>query len=143
MIRVAQPEDLIRVAELTHKGLEELGEKPSPNKVFSKVQEAYTKAPCVIYETDEIHGMWGLIAYKPYWTEEVTLSDYMFYVEPEHRSFRVAKQMCDAVKAIANNYQLDIELNYMAPSKFEEKKRLFEIMGFTKTGIKGIYHGRR
>lgn len=141
-VRIAVPEDLLRVSELAAKGLRELGEVPDVDRVNAKVLEAYEKAPCILYEKDRIQGMWGLTAFRPYFSNKLMLMDYMFYIEPDYRSFRAAKMMVEAVKKIANDHKIDIELNYMITHSFDKKMRLFEMMGFKKTGLKGVYNGK-
>lgn len=146
MIRYAEFHDLGDVFSLCLLALEELKDvlpfKISEEKLFERIKYFWAQAPCVVFEEDkEIVGFWGLCTYLPFFSEEAALSDYMFYILPEFRSFKAAKNMVEAVKAVADDHGLPLELNYMITEKFDQKTRLFEMMDLQKTGVKGLYKG--
>lgn len=147
-VRVAEYEDLPRVAALCARGIEELEDvllgQVNHDKLFERIKFFWSQAPCLLYEVEgEIVGIWGLNTLVPFYSDTPFIGDYMFYILPEHRSFKVAKIMCEAVKSVSHEFGMPVELNYMVPEKVPQKQRLFEMMKFRTTGIKGVYNGRR
>ena len=87
MIRKATPQDFPYILDLYMKGLEELGEHYLESMCLKKVVLSYHLAPCfLLVDCDNIIGIAGLTTVTSSHNGDATLSDYMFYVLPEHRN---------------------------------------------------------
>lgn len=75
---------------------------------------------------ETIIGTLGLIFTRPWYSDEIIMTDRFFYIHNEHRTFKAFKVLMKAAIDIAmlNEVKLTIELN--SPKETERKERLFE-----------------
>lgn len=142
-VRKASSEDLREVCRLYRAGLDELGYKYDDNLVEKKVSNAYYCAPCFLLELDgRIAGMAGLTAGVICYSGEVTLSDYMVYVEPEHRSLPHLSGLVNACKDFASEQKCSLRLDFVSENDEKLRIRLLKMHGFQVGSIVGVFDGR-
>lgn len=145
--RYADIGDLPIVAELCIMGLQELSSqlpaKLSQEKLLDSILQYWACAPCILLENNsEIVGFYGLTTYYPYYSEDAVLGDYMLYIKPEHRTYKAAKALSLAARAVADEFKLLFDLNFVTPGDLKTKSRFLENMGAQTVGVKAVYDGR-
>lgn len=141
-IRKAETKDLDDVIRLYRAGLVELGEPYSDSLTMNKVLISFYLAPCFLLVIDDnICGIAGLTVVTSSHNGDASLSDYMFYVLPEHRSLRTLNSLVREVKAFADEKNLPLKLEFVADFDENIRKRLFEMNGFKKCNLVGVYNG--
>ena len=117
-------------------------ETVDPDLLYEWVNKAYTQAPQVLLEKNgEIIGFWGLCTVKAAWSYETMLADYMFYILPEHRSYKATKTLKEAVCNVADKHKLTLRLSYLFKGEVPLHARIFGMMGFKIRGFIGFYKG--
>lgn len=126
--RYANERDLADVLVLYMAALAEIKDHidaPDLERCADTVFSAWQSAPCVLIERDsEIIGFAGLRTWRPSYTLQTVLTEYMFYIKPEHRSFKVAKLLSDSVKAVADKFKYPLRMTHMVfdtPLAIKEK----------------------
>lgn len=71
----------------------------------------------------------------------VILSDYMFYIEPEHRSLENLGSLVEASKQFATETGLPIRLEFIVHDDEALRIRLLKMHGFKPRSVVGVYHG--
>lgn len=147
MIRFATLNDLPKVFELCMMAMEELKDRLplslSAEKLSNSILDNWALAPCFVLEKDgQIEGFYGLTAYKPFYSEQATLGDYMLYLTPSHRNYKNLSKLSKAARDFANEQKMPIDLNFIANSKQDLKARFLENMGAEIIGVKAVYRGQ-
>lgn len=145
-VRYADRSDLPEIYTLAWAGYKDLKgvvpEKVDPDLLWNWINTAYAQAPQVLLEKDgQIIGFWGLCTLKAAWSHDAILADYMFYIRPEHRSYKATKALKDAVCEVADKSNLTLRLNYLFKGKLPLHARIFAMMGFKAQGLVGFYKG--
>lgn len=142
MIRQAETEDLGRVIELYRAGLTELGLKYSDSMTANKVVTSFYLAPCFLLVIDDIiRGIAGMTVVTTSHNGDASLADYMFYIEPEHRSLRTLNTLVNEVKAFADEKNLPLRLEFIVNDDEELRKRLLSMNGLKVQSVVGVYNG--
>ena len=140
LVRQAEYADIPRVIQLYKAALTELGETYMDDRVENKVRNSYYLAPCFLLANDDkIFGMAGLTVVTAAWSNAVSLADYMFYTEKEHRSLENLSALVQACKDFAQSQNLPLRLEFVT-GKQEVRQRLFKMHGFDKTIVVGVYN---
>lgn len=142
IIRIAKEEDHDKVIELYIKGLKETGAKNiSQSLVVKKVVSSYPKAPCFLLVIDgNIVGIAGLDAGILPWSGEPTLTDYMFYIEPEYRSLSNLGGLVEECKRFAVDMKLPLRLDFIVNDDEAVRRRLFKKHSIEPISITGAYN---
>lgn len=139
-IRQATPKDIPYILRLYKAGLDEMGiSNYTEANLLNKIVVSYQLAPCFLVEVDDkIVGMAGLTTKIESWSQKATLCEYMFYVEPQHRSLRVLGGLVKKSKDFAreNNFPFRLELTLQNDEAL--RKRLFKMYGFEPKAIVGV-----
>lgn len=142
MIRKASSDDIPYVLDLFKKGLEEHDIEYHESYVLNKIIISYHQAPCFLLEEDgRICGMASLnIGILPF-TGKPTLTDNMFYIEPEYRDLKRFSGLVEACKAFADDHNLPLRLDFISQNDEELRKRIFRMHGFKVSSVVGVYNG--
>lgn len=141
-------QDLPRIAELCRMSIDELGLSEFANidddRLISSIIFNWASAPCIILKKEgNIIGFYGLTTYRPFYSEETVLGDYMLYIVPEHRSYKAAKALSKAAAKFADEKKINLDLNFITNRPAAAKARFLENMGAKITGVKGVYYGKQ
>lgn len=140
-IKKAKADDLGEVIDLYRAGLTELGEEYSDSLTMNKVLTSFYLAPCFLVVIDgKICGMAGLTAVTTSHDGVASLSDYMFYVLPEHRNLKTLNTLVKEVKAFAAEQKLPLRLEFVANGDEKLKERLLTMNGFKIGAVIGVYN---
>jgi len=133
--------DLEQICELYKKAIAEIGDTYKDELVRQKVYNAYFLAPCfIIQEDDRITAMAGLTMGLIPYNGNLTLTDYMFYIEPEYRNLKRFGGLVKSSKRFADDMNLPLRLDFITPTISEDlKKRVFDMHKFNVTGVSGIW----
>lgn len=141
LIRKAETKDLDDVIKLYRAGLTELGEKYSDSLTMNKVLTCFYLAPCFLLVIDDkICGIAGLTVITISHSGVAQLTDYMFYVLPEHRSLKTLNSLVKEVKAFAEEQNLPLRLEFISNGDEKLKERLLNMNGFKIGGVIGVYN---
>lgn len=142
MIRKATTKDLDDVIKLYRMGLTELDESYSDSLTMNKVLTCFYLAPCfLLVINDKICGIAGLTVITTSHNGDASLSDYMFYILPEHRSLRTLNSLVKEVKAFAKEQNLPLRLEFVCKNDEKLKERLLIMNGFKINSVTGVYNG--
>lgn len=112
--------------------------KPSVEKVAEFVYTQWTQTPILVYKdekTKEILGMIGLMVDEPWWSGTKVLTDYMFFVKPEHRNYKITKELMNGARDLARINGIPMISHMISENRTESKLRMFEKSGFRQSGI--------
>lgn len=70
------------------------------------------------------------------------LADYMFYVEPQHRSIKTLGRLVEAAKDFAKEQDLPLRVEFLSQNDEQLKKRVLKMHGFEVVAVVGEYNGR-
>ncbi len=145
-VRYANESDLPEVYRLCWAGYKDLKdiapEKVDPDLLWKWIIKAHKQAPqLLLVDGDEILGFWGLCTVKAAWSYDWVLADYMFYIKPDNRSLKATQKLVQAVKDVADSYNLTFKQSYLFKGKLPVHVRIFNMMGFSVSGLIGFYKG--
>lgn len=141
MIRQAKQSDIPKILEMYKLGLEELGETVfNESMMLDKVLSSYHLAPCyLLIKNGIIIGMAGLTIETSPWNGDATLSEYMFYVYPEHRNIKNLSGLVNKCKGFAASLDVPLRLEFATEVNEKIRTRLFRMHGFDICAIVGMY----
>ena len=143
LVRKATRDDFGEILRFYKAGLEELGEDYVEELLEKKIENAYYAAPCfLLVVNDKIVGMAALTASLICYNGKITLSDYMFYVEPQHRNLKRLSGLVNACKDFAYEQKAALRLDFISQKDEELRIRLLRMHGFKIHSIVGVYNGR-
>jgi len=119
----------------------ELGEtRFNESMMINKVVSSYHLAPCyLLIKNGNIIGMAGLTIKTSPWNGDATLSDYMFYVYPEHRSFKNFSGLVEKCKGFAASLDVPLNFEIALGSRPKSRERLARMLGFELISVNGEY----
>ncbi len=140
MIYAATREDLPTIVDMALRIPDELGfEKLPPKdpiKVTRQIFERWLEAPIFVYKEDgRILGMVGVTVDEMWWSTEKVLTDYVFYILPEHRSLKVMNALVGAVRDFAKLNKLPVITTFMSSDRTPAKEAIFKKKGFKHAGF--------
>jgi GNAT superfamily N-acetyltransferase len=144
MIYAATREDLPKIIKMALNIPEEHGFENLPSVDIIKVTEVFhgnwLKSPIFVYkEDDKILGFVGTIVDSFWWSTEPVLADFVFYVDPKHRSLKVTNALIEAMKDFAKLNKMPVVTHFMSNERTETKEKMFERKGFKKIGFTASY----
>ena len=143
LVRRAKQQDLPAILRLYKKGLVEVDEKYLESLLVKKIVDSFLLAPCFLLEIDgRIQGMAGFTTVTIAHNGVASLADYMFYVEPEHRSMKTLGALVDAAKEFAREHEMPIRVDFISQNDEELRKRLLTRHGFTVALVVGVFDGK-
>ena len=145
--RYATESDLAAVLGLYMAALAEIQdyiERPDIERCADTVFSSWLTAPCVVIErAGEIIGFAGLRTWRPGYTLQTVLTEYMFYVKPEHRSIKAAKMLSDSVKAVADKFKLPLRMTHMVfDTPLAVKEKFLQRWGYRIDALAVTYGGQ-
>jgi len=144
LVRKATKEDFPEILRLYKSGLEEIGEEYKESLLTDKIIKAFQCAPCfLLVINDSIVGMAALTASFVCYNGSITLSDYMFYVEPRHRNLKRLSGLVEACKDFAKQHDFPLRLDFISQKNEQLRIRLLRMHGFEIHSVVGVYNGRR
>jgi len=139
-VRYATLDDTDIIYHMYDKALQELGEKGIKEVMINKIMTSLMIAPCFLLVKDDIIcGMAGLTLVRKAHNDAAMLSDYMVYVEPQHRSINTLGELINNIKEFANMYNLPVRLDFIVKCDIKSRSRLLKIFGFNVKSLAGVY----
>lgn len=143
-VRYADIDDLETVLEMYMNALEEIKDnvsKPDPDNCRKVVYFSWSQAPCVLLEkAGEIIGFAGLKTVVPEYSKEVTLREYMWFIQAEHRSYQALKKISDSCQAVADKFKLPLYMSHMIfDMNLPMKERVLKRWGYKPMTIEVKY----
>ena len=127
--RYAMREDLAEVLDMYIAALDEIQDYIEPynvHKCADLVLKNWVHAPCILLEkAGELIGFAGFAGVVPEFSDSVTLREYMFFIKPEHRSYKAAKVMSDAAQQAARDMGVPLYMSHMVFDKDTATKEKF------------------
>tara|TARA_R110002020_G_scaffold95809_1_gene229607 strand:- start:654 stop:1085 length:432 start_codon:yes stop_codon:yes gene_type:complete len=143
MIRKATASDIPYILDLYKKGLKEIGADGKESLLLNKIVTSYHLAPCFLLEVGgEVVGMAGFTIVTQSHDGSTRLADYMFYVEPQHRSIKTLGRLVEAAKAFSKEHDLPLRLEFISRNDEELRRRVLKMHGFEVVCVIGEYNGR-
>lgn len=141
-IKKASREDFPIILKFYKAGLKEIGLPYKESYLVDKIDKAFNCAPCFLLVINGImRGMAGLTAGQNTHSGELTLCDYMVYVEPEHRSLKRLSGLINACKDFSKLHNMPLSMNFISKNDEKTRIRLLRMHGFRVHSITGVYNG--
>lgn len=141
VIRIADQEDFEDILRLYKAGLEELGFEYKESLLVRKIFTSFQLAPCFLLEIDgKIRGMAGFTVTVASHSGVSTLSDYLFYIEPEYRTIDRLGGLVGEAKAFAKSHNLPLRVDFLCHGDEKAKMRLLRRNGFRLSSVVGMYN---
>ena len=150
-ITLARPEDLSQIVAFGYASFKEneiskeIKAEPNFEKALIYVTDAITNHLVFVKRNEEnqklIDGVLGLVFQDTWWSERVVLSNFLFYVKPECRTFKVAKDLLQSAKEYSLERSVPIVFDLFAQKDVTKKKRFLKYMKFKELGSFFIFNG--
>tara|TARA_R110002020_G_scaffold10785_5_gene40951 strand:- start:2925 stop:3365 length:441 start_codon:yes stop_codon:yes gene_type:complete len=143
-IRQAEQKDLPYIVPMYRAGLKELGEtKIIESCLVNKVVTSRQLAPCFLLTINGIiRGILGLTIAHSSHNGDAMLSEYMFYIQPEHRALKHLSALIKEAQGFALANDLSLRMDFVNDAPLKVRKRLFDMHNFKIKSIAGVYNGR-
>lgn len=139
-ILFAKPEDIPQIVAFGYKSFEENTLPGSTS--FDKALNQITKLvlhDVVLVKRDKdnpklINGVLAMEAQAPWFSEDPLLTIGLFYIKPELRSFKLARELLSSAQEYAIINNLPIVFDLFAQKDVDKKKKLLKYLGFKECG---------
>lgn len=141
VIKAANLEDVPTIVACCYKSYSEIGSelpKPNTNKAIQFMSELVSDGLVFLarkIDTNEIIGHLAMTPFSFWWTNETILHSVDFYVKPEYRKLKVAKELLRSAEEYASNIGTKVFLDIYTTDKLEEKEIFLRREGYNKVGI--------
>lgn len=144
MIYVAKREELPEIIEMSLNIPEEHGFDKLPEVNLEKVTgyfvEKFRESPIFVYKKDNrIVGFVGTSIESFWWSDKNVLTDFIFYIHPEHRELKVLNALINSLRDLGKLNDMPVVTHFMSNDRTELKEKLFERHGFKKSGFIATY----
>lgn len=141
MIRQATASDIPYIIALTTEAMEEMDKPVVDSMIMAKVVNSFHLAPCFLLEKHgNIVGIAGFTVITSSWSGDATLTDYLFYVQPEHRNMNNLSGLVKNAKEFASEHDLPLRIESMTHDDEDARKRLFDMHNFKVSAVVGMYN---
>ena len=90
----------------------------------------------------ENHWFCWAETYRPTHSLQTVLTEYMFYIMPEHRSVKAARMLSKAVQAVADKFKLPLRMTHMVfDTPIAVKEKFLRRWGYDIAALSVIYKG--
>lgn len=131
--RVADTDDIFRLLLAMH---HENGVAPlDAGKVYGTIRDLIETGTVLVAEQDGT--LLGSVAWseQAYWySQKMRLSEWWFYVHPDHRRSGAARGLIEAAKVVAVKAGMPCEINLSSPVKLGVKMRFLRRLGLQLIG---------
>jgi len=140
--RQATFDDLYEVAEMYEEGLIELGVlRINKDSIMQEVITSYYQAPCFLLEDcGSIKGIAGLTISRSSHNGVASVTDYMFYIQPEYRNLSNLGVLVKLTKTFAKENAMPLKLDLIVDNDLKRKTRLLEMHGLNIRYVSGVYN---
>lgn len=149
MIYSANYEDLGEIIGLCTDWAKESGKDKEIDVVVGSefIIDNWKEAPILIHKEDPEGDILGFVCLqmdKIWWNGQDFLSDYMWYIRPEHRGQGIFKKLVNAVKDLGKLNKIPVVLTFLSHGdRTETKMKMFEKHEFTIEGFIARYDESR
>jgi len=106
-------------------------------KLAYKLGTAVSEGLVLVYKVEgKIVGVLALEENNPWWSTHEFLNNLVFFIEPEHRSFKATRSLLEQARDYAKIESKTLSINLMGNHRNESKIRLMNRLGF---GVYGFY----
>lgn len=115
-----------------------------PEACAKTVYESWLSAPCLLIKKDnKIIGFAGLKLSQNLHNFSHFISEYMFYVSPEHRSIGNAKLLADGAKEVSDKLGLELRFSHLLQGhSIKSKFNLMKRWGYNPFSLAVSYGGK-
>lgn len=143
-VRYADEVDLPQVFKMYVSAIKEIeGDKANIDlPVCARlIWDCFVKAPCVLLEKmGEIVGFCGLRTGVLDYSKDAYISEYMFYINPKHRSMKTARVLSNAAQDVAEKFKLPLYFTHFIGDKsIEWREKFLNRWGYKTKAINCIY----
>lgn len=104
--------------------------------VRDTIKELIAKQCMIVYSNNGvIVGILGVTIEKFWWTKNEVMTDVLFYIKPEFRSFSAYKRMLSAAEAFAKLNKLPLALLFFSTKDLEKKYQMILRRGYKTLGF--------
>lgn len=138
-VTVASLENVPEIIALCYKSFSEIGKnlpKPDTIKAIGSMSEFVNNGLVFVKKTenDTIIGVLALVPFDFWWSEETVLHTATFYVVPEYRKDKVAKELVEAAQEYAKVNDAILYLDVFTEDDLEAKDVFLRRQKFDKSG---------
>ena len=147
-VQFANPEEITQIAALCGKSFKEneydkLGIEPSVEKTLTELAEAVAGGVVLVHRNPsnpkKLDGVLALAFSESWFSSHVYLAGLVFYINPEVRSYKLAKSFLETAKEYAIMNDVPIVFDSFGRKDAEQKKKLLKRLGFKDYGLGLIF----
>lgn len=114
----------------------------NPDKLWETLKACVDRAAIFVTEDNNgISGMMALCLVESYWSDDYSLTNLIYWVQPEARKSSAGLNLLKAAKVYAEARNLDFNLHVESYEDLDRKDKFFQRYGFKRCG--GSYTLRR
>lgn len=116
--------------------------KLNPDKLWNSLSSCMREAAIIVSEENGIiTGLMALCKVESYWSDDYTLTNLIYWVQPEYRRSWAGIRLLQAAREFALARELEFNLHVESYEDLDRKDKFFQKYGFKKCG--GNYTLRR
>jgi hypothetical protein len=149
VIKAARPEDMAQIVALSYasfyeNALNNLGASPHFNKTVVTITDLITNHLVLVKRNEEddtlIDGVFALKEHSAWWSTDLQLTALIFFIKPEKRNFKVARDLLKKSQEYAIMENTPIVFNLFAQRDVNKKGKLLKYLGFKECGSFFIFN---
>lgn len=139
-VQFARPEDIPQIVSFGYKSFEEndLPGSTDFTKALNQITKSVLEDVVLVKRNDEnpklLNGTLAMQLEAPWFSNDPILTVFLFYIKPDHRSFKLAKELVSSAQEYAIINRLPIVFDLFAQKDVDKKKRLLKYLGFKECG---------
>lgn len=139
LIRTAEPTDLEQATLLAlqiPRENNEMFSAPNPVKVAEMLATLIANKTLIVYENNGvICGLLGVKIDSFWWSDTQVMTDVLFYIKPEFRSFSAYKRMLQAAEEFAKINKVPLALLFLTTKDVDKKYQMILRRGYNTIGF--------
>src|ERR1044071_7397961 len=109
--------------------------KLNPDKLWNTLRSCMEHATIIVSEDEfSITGMMALCLVESYWSDDYTLTNLIYWVQPEYRKSTAGLSLLRAAREYAIERGLEFNLHVESFEDLDRKDKFFQRYGFARCG---------
>lgn len=108
--------------------------KINDKKLAATFEACIANAAIIVAEQDDIVGVMALCLVESFWSDDYSLTNLLYWVDPDHRNSRAGEALLKAASEYARETGLEFNLRVESYQDNHRKDKFFKRHGFMATG---------
>ena len=148
-IKFAKPEDISQIVAFGYKSFDEnllkgLGMEPTFEKAITSVTDFAVNHAILVKRNEDndkfLDGVCVIQTTETWWSDTPLLYVVLYYIKPEKRSFKLARDLLKAAQEYAIMSKLPLVIDLFGQKDITRKQKLLRYLGFKELGSTFLYN---